>query len=109
MENSSTFEFNVFHGRPRSADGVVAVYERGSQRERSTEAPAKPYMNLIVGRGRPLEDLLSLAHYRAVAARRLADGYIGPHLMLACALDYWHDVYSDSRDYRGVWCGIIWC
>lgn len=52
---------------------------------------------------------LRTSHYREVAARRLSDGYEGAAIMLAFALDYWHDWYTDSNDYRNVWCGIIWC
>lgn len=56
-----------------------------------------------------LEDLFSIEHYRAVAAKRLSDGYESAAIFLAFALDYWHDNYSDARDYRQVWCGIVWC
>lgn len=54
-------------------------------------------------------DMLTLAHFRAIAARRLSDGYESPSIMLAFALDYWHDAYTDAEDYRNVWCGIVWC
>jgi len=56
-----------------------------------------------------LDHMLSIEHFREVAAQRLGDGYIGPHLMLAYALDEWHDSYTDNPNYRNVWCGIVWC
>ena len=56
-----------------------------------------------------LEDMLSVEHHRAVAAQRLVDGYIGPHIYLAFALEFWHDAFTDAPDYRQVWCGIVWC
>lgn len=51
----------------------------------------------------------SIEHYREVAAKRVSDGYEGAAIQLAFALDYWHDAYTDARDYRNVWCGVVWC
>lgn len=56
-----------------------------------------------------IDYMLTLSHFRAVAAKRLSDGYESASIMLAFSLDYWHDSYSDAPDYRHVWCGIVWC
>lgn len=56
-----------------------------------------------------LNHLTTLTHLREVAAKRLSDGYESPSIYLAFALDYWHDKFSDAKDYRQVWCGIVWC
>ena len=56
-----------------------------------------------------IDEMLEISHFREVAAFRLSDGYIGPHIYLAFALDYWHDKYTDDPHYRHVWCGVVWC
>jgi hypothetical protein len=54
-----------------------------------------------------VDNMLEVSHFREVAAFRLADGYIGPHIHLAFAVEFFP--YTEEAHYREVWCGVIWC